>query len=155
MRRFLLWSTLGCASVFLMGCPKGDPNFHAGVQAEQIQDYDTALVQYQRALRADPTNLEYKVKVTHLKFVDAQYHVDQGNKALALGNPAMALAEFQKAQSIDPSNATSAQQVQRMGEWRLRPINVRVVAATSRNLEAEVAQGRFRPFWKKRRAFLA
>ncbi len=114
MRRFLLWSTLGCASVFLMGCPKGDPNFHAGVQAEQIQDYDTALVQYQRALRADPTNLEYKVKVTHLKFVDAQYHVDQGNKALALGNPAMALAEFQKAQSIDPSNATSAQQVQRI-----------------------------------------
>src|SRR5271168_1078963 len=99
-----------------MGCPKGDPSFHAGVQAEQIQDYDTALVQYQRALRADPTNLEYKVKVTHLKFVDAQYHVDSGNKALALGNLPMALAEFQKAQSIDPSNATSAQQIQRINQ---------------------------------------
>jgi general secretion pathway protein D len=116
LRRFLLWSTLGCASVVLMGCPKGDPSFHAGVQAEQIQDYDTALVQYQRALRADPTNLEYKVKVTHLKFVDAQYHVDSGNKALALGNLPMALAEFQKAQSIDPSNATSAQQIQRINQ---------------------------------------
>jgi two-component system response regulator HydG len=37
-----------------------------------------------------------------------------------------------------------AQQVQRVGEWRFRPIDVRVVAATSRNLEAEVAQRRFR-----------
>ena len=114
MRRFLLWSTLGCASVLLMGCPKGDPNFHQGQQAEQIQDYDTALVQYQRALRADPTNLEYKVKVTHLKFVDAQYHVDQGKKALDRGDLSTALAEYQKAQAIDPSNATSAQEVQRV-----------------------------------------
>jgi two-component system response regulator HydG len=37
-----------------------------------------------------------------------------------------------------------AQEVQRLGEWRLRPINVRIVAATSRNLEDEVARGRFR-----------
>jgi DNA-binding NtrC family response regulator len=37
-----------------------------------------------------------------------------------------------------------AQQVQRVGEWRLRPINARIVAATSRNLEDEVARGRFR-----------
>ena len=37
-----------------------------------------------------------------------------------------------------------AQQVQRVGEWRFRPINVRVVAATSRNLDREVAQRRFR-----------
>jgi len=37
-----------------------------------------------------------------------------------------------------------AQQVQRVGEWRFRPINVRVVAATSRSLEHEVAQRRFR-----------
>src|SRR5580700_5069852 len=36
------------------------------------------------------------------------------------------------------------QQVQRVGEWRLRPIDARIVAATSRNLEDEVARGRFR-----------
>jgi two-component system response regulator HydG len=40
--------------------------------------------------------------------------------------------------------ALEAQQVQRVGEWRLRPINVRIVAATSRNLEDQVARGRFR-----------
>src|SRR5271163_156902 len=142
LRRFLLWSTLGCASVLLMGCPKGDPSFHAGVQAEQIQDYDTALVQYQRALRADPTNLEYKVKVTHLKFVDAQYHVDSGNKALALGNLPMALAEFQKAQSIDPSNATSAQQIQRINQTLAENAPAEAPkSAAPRAEEAEVLAG--------------
>jgi DNA-binding NtrC family response regulator len=35
-------------------------------------------------------------------------------------------------------------QVQRVGEWHLRPINVRVITATNRNLEKEVARGRFR-----------
>ncbi|HUJ83783.1 MAG TPA: cohesin domain-containing protein [Candidatus Acidoferrales bacterium] len=112
MRRFLLWSALGCASVLLTGCPKGDPNYHAGRNAEDIQDYDTALVEYQRALRADPSNLEYKVKVAHLKFIDAQFHVDQGKKALDRGDLQTALAEYQKAQTIDPSNATAQQQVQ-------------------------------------------
>jgi two-component system response regulator HydG len=34
--------------------------------------------------------------------------------------------------------------VQRVGEFRPRPIDVRVIVATNRNLEDEVAQGRFR-----------
>jgi two-component system response regulator HydG len=37
-----------------------------------------------------------------------------------------------------------ARQVQRVGEWQFRPINVRVVAATRRNLEDDVVLGRFR-----------
>jgi two-component system response regulator HydG len=37
-----------------------------------------------------------------------------------------------------------AQQVQRVGEWQFRPINVRVVAATRGNLEDHVTLGRFR-----------
>jgi len=36
------------------------------------------------------------------------------------------------------------QKVQRVGEWRVRPIDVRLIAATNRDLNEEVAQGRFR-----------
>jgi two-component system response regulator HydG len=35
-------------------------------------------------------------------------------------------------------------EVHRVGEWRHRPIDVRLIAATNRRLEDEIAQGRFR-----------
>ena len=40
--------------------------------------------------------------------------------------------------------ALESQKITRLGEQRERPIDVRVVAATNRNLEVEVAEGRFR-----------
>ncbi|MFZ0738471.1 MAG: hypothetical protein WAM96_15355, partial [Candidatus Acidiferrales bacterium] len=118
MRRLLYMSALGCVSVLLVGCPKsnGNSDFHAGKKAEQIQDYDTALVDFQRALRSDPTNIEYKVNVVHLKFLDGQSHFDQGQKALTKGDLQAALGEFQKAAAIDPSNEAAQQEIQRTME---------------------------------------
>ncbi|MGB8591762.1 MAG: hypothetical protein WA755_10090 [Candidatus Acidiferrales bacterium] len=118
MRRLLYMSALGCVSVLLAGCPKGNGNsdFHAGKKAEQIQDFDTALVDFQRALRSDPTNIEYKVNVVHLKFMDGQFHFDQGQKALTKGDLQAALGEFQKAAAIDPSNEAAQQEIQRTME---------------------------------------
>ncbi len=118
LRRLLYMSALGCVSVLLVGCPKsnGNSDFHAGKKAEQIQDYDTALVDFQRALRSDPTNIEYKVNVVHLKFLDGQSHFDQGQKALTKGDLQAALGEFQKAAAIDPSNEAAQQEIQRTME---------------------------------------
>lgn len=118
LRRLLYMSALGCVSVLLAGCPKGNGNsdFHAGKKAEQIQDFDTALVDFQRALRSDPTNIEYKVNVVHLKFMDGQFHFDQGQKALTKGDLQAALGEFQKAAAIDPSNEAAQQEIQRTME---------------------------------------
>ena len=48
-----------------------------------MQDYDTALVYYERALRADPTNAEYKLRATQMRFEDGQFHVEQGEKPLS------------------------------------------------------------------------
>ena len=115
MRPIFFVCALGFVSVLISGCPKSASNsdFHAGKQAEAVQDYDSALVHYQRALRANPTDIEYKVNVDHMKFVDAQFHVEQGQKALTKGDLNTALAEYQKGANIDPSNVSAEQGLQK------------------------------------------
>jgi general secretion pathway protein D len=93
------------------GCPKGNANFEAGKKAEAVQDYDTALVNYERALRDNPTNVEYKLQVTHARFEAGAFHVEQGQKALKKDDLQLALAEFEKAQAIDPSNSSADQEI--------------------------------------------
>jgi general secretion pathway protein D len=112
-RRLFYWPLVALSTLMLAGCPKGNPDFRAGKRAEAIQDYDTALEHYERALKADPRNAEYKLKAMHLRFEAGQYHVEQGEKALKKGDLTLALAEFQKAQAIDPSNGAAPQEAQR------------------------------------------
>ncbi len=100
----------------LAGCPKGNPDFQAGKKAEALQDFDTALVHYERALRADPQNVNYRLKATHLRFEAAQAHVSKGQKLRDKGELQLAAAEFEKAAAIDPSSAVAAQELQRTME---------------------------------------
>lgn len=113
MRRITYLPLLGLAAVLLAGCPKANQNFEAGRKAEAIEDYDTALVDYERALRAQPMNAEYKLRAIHMHTVDGNFHLEQGEKLLKKGNPEMALAEFEKAAAVDPSNMAADQEVQK------------------------------------------
>ena len=113
MRRSPYLPLLALATVFLSGCPKANQDYDAGRKAETVQDYDTALVHYERALRVDPINAEYKLRATQMRFEDGQFHLEQGQKALEKGDLQLALAEFQKAQADDPSNAAADQQVKK------------------------------------------
>jgi general secretion pathway protein D len=100
-------------SAALGGCPKGNTELSDGKKAEAIQDYDTALVHYERALRADPTNAEYKLRAQQARFDAGEFHIRQGQKAVKAGDLQLGLAEFQKAQLIDPSNVAADQEVKR------------------------------------------
>jgi len=100
---------LALSAVVLAGCPKANQDIEAGRRAEAVQDYDTALVHYEHALRSDPMNAEYKLNAARMHFEDGQYHHEQGQKALDKGDLQLALAEFQKAQAVDPSNAAADQ----------------------------------------------
>jgi general secretion pathway protein D len=104
---------LAFAALLLAGCPKGNPDYAAARKAESLQDYDTALVHYERALRADPTNAEFKLRAVRMRFEAGQFHVEQGRKSVQRGDLQLALAEFQKAQAIDPSSAIAEQEVRR------------------------------------------
>jgi general secretion pathway protein D len=115
LRRVTCAFTLICTVVILAGCPKNSSNadFDAGRKAEAVDDYDTALVHYERALRAQPTNAEYKLRAVRMRMSDAQYHVEQGQKAFQTGDLQTALAQFQRAQNVDGSNEAASQGVKK------------------------------------------
>ena len=49
-------------SLAVAGCPKGRTNFNQGRKAQDLQNYDAAFEYYQKALKTDPGNAEYKIK---------------------------------------------------------------------------------------------
>jgi general secretion pathway protein D len=104
---------LMAAALLLAGCPKGNDDFSTAQKANALQDYDTALVHYERAARSDPTNAEYKLRASQARYDAGMFHVHQGEKALANGDLQLALGEFQKAYLIDPSNVAAEQHVKR------------------------------------------
>jgi general secretion pathway protein D len=110
--RHLSGLALLMATLLLAGCPKGGQNFNAGEKAEALKDYDTALDYYNKALQAAPNNTEYKLRAARVRFEAGQWHVDQGRRLRDQANLELALAEFRKAQMIDPSSAVAAQEVQ-------------------------------------------
>ena len=103
---------LACV-ILLAGCPKDNQDFQEGRKAEALQDYDTALVHYEKALHAEPANVEYKLSATKMRMEAGQFHVESGEKALNKGDLQLALAEFEKAEAIDPSNTAADQQIKK------------------------------------------
>ncbi len=108
--RFAMAVLLSASVLLLSGCPKGNADYKQGRQAEAIRDFDTALQYYERALKSDPLNVEYKLKAQRMRFEAAQGHVDQGQKLREKGELTLALADFEKAMAIDPASAVAEQE---------------------------------------------
>jgi len=116
MRR---WGSLFlCVSFGLLGagCPKGQPDYTQGRKAETLQDFDSAFVYYQKAVKADPYNSEYKIKLDKARFEASQLHVKQGVALRKKGELQAAAGEFQRAQAIDPSNPVADQELRKTVE---------------------------------------
>ena len=113
MRRW--GSLLLCVGFGLLtaGCPKGQPDFTQGRKAETLQDYDAAYVFYQKAVKADPTNAAYKIKLNSMRFEASQQHIKVGVELRKKGDLQGAAAEFQRAQTIDPASAIAEQELRK------------------------------------------
>jgi general secretion pathway protein D len=107
-----------CVTIGLLGagCPKGQPDYTQGRKAETLQDYDSAFVYYQKAVKADPYNSEYKIKLDKARFEASQSHVKQGVALRKKGELQAAAGEFQRAQAIDPSNPVADQELRKTVE---------------------------------------
>jgi general secretion pathway protein D len=113
MRR---WSNLAiCLGIALLaaGCPKGQSDFDAGHKAENLSDMDDAYIYYQKAVKANPDNANYKIKADQSRFDAGQMHVQRGYAQRKKGDLQAAVAEFQRALLIDPSSSVAEQELQR------------------------------------------
>lgn len=116
MRRALIASFVAFAAVAIAGCGATHRNkqaYKAGFRAESTGDYDSAVVEYDKALKSDPLNTEFKLHDIQAHFQAGQFHVEQGEKALKKGALEMALGEFEKAEAVDPSSTIAQQDAQK------------------------------------------
>src|SRR5258708_19521692 len=107
-----------CASLgaFMAGCHKGQPDYNQGKKAETLQDYDAAFVYYQKAVKANPYNAGYKIKLSSVRFEASELHVKQGVALRKKGDLQGAAGEFERAQAIDPSNPVAEQELRKTVE---------------------------------------
>src|SRR5215471_12874080 len=106
------WILVLCAFSGLLaaGCPKGHDHYEAARKAEDLQDYDTALQYYQKALATDPQNADYRIKYNQLRFEAGAFHVKKGQDLREKGDLQGAAAEFQRAATIDPGSSAAVQE---------------------------------------------
>jgi general secretion pathway protein D len=92
-------------------CAPGNVYFQKGHKAELMRDWDTALINYEKASQSRPANAEYQLRESHARMQASMFHLEQGKKLLKQQRVSEATGEFQKAASIDPSNQAAKQQL--------------------------------------------
>lgn len=77
----------------------------AGEQAERLQEYDRAIVEYTKVLRTHPDDRAVRLALDRAKLRSAQDHFNRGRRLEATGRLDEALVELQMAGELNPANA--------------------------------------------------
>jgi len=102
IRRLAVLLTLTAA---LSGCATAAA-MRAGQSAEQLQDYDRAIVEYTKALQGNPDNRAARQALDRAKLRSSQEHFTRGRRFHATGRLDEALVELQLASELNPGNAS-------------------------------------------------
>ncbi len=92
-----------------------------GQEAEARQNYDAAMDDYHQAMLKSPTDLRYKTRYEHTRFLASVGHVDRGRVLRQSGDMNGALAEFKRALQIDPGNQTAQQEIDQVEQILQNP----------------------------------
>jgi general secretion pathway protein D len=98
------------------GCMKGTGEYKQGAKAETLQDYDAALTYYQKAVKADPHNANFKIKLNQARFEAGEMHVKRGLELRKKGDLQAAASEFQRALALDPGSSIAEQELNKTAE---------------------------------------
>ena len=100
--------------IWLAACGGGNVALRQAQKAELRKDWDTALVDYEKARRDHPENAKVLIHEQLVRVQASAFHLKQGQRLLKEGRPDEASGEFQKAVSIDPTNEAAAQELARV-----------------------------------------
>jgi len=103
-------SLLTLSAIAVMAACGGGSNvaYREGRKAELRKDWDSALVNYQKAVQSDPGNAAYILHESLARSQASLLHLQNGRRLLKAGRLEDAAGEFQKAVGIDPSNQAAA-----------------------------------------------
>ncbi|HEX4604836.1 MAG TPA: cohesin domain-containing protein [Candidatus Angelobacter sp.] len=100
-------------AAFLSAADSAKTLFQKGVKAEARQDYEAAFDFYKAAYQQKPEDLKYRVPFERMRMLSAASKIKRGQKLRDQGDLAGALAVFQQAIEVDPSNDLAAQEIRR------------------------------------------
>lgn len=108
----LVMFCLLCAVLALSGCSAGRRAFSKGERFETEGRFEEAMYSYADAFREDPETSAYRVRFLKARDAAAQQHFKKGGELFEQGDYVAALAEFQSAYGLDPTQARFRQQVE-------------------------------------------
>jgi general secretion pathway protein D len=99
-------SALGLCLALAAGCATGaGPGLRAGERAEIAKNYDLAVVEYTKALRANPADDNARLALDRAKLRASQEHAFRARRFAAADRYEEALGEYQLASELNPSDA--------------------------------------------------
>jgi general secretion pathway protein D len=96
------------AIVIVTACAAATAKRNA-LRAEQRQDYDRAIVEYTRALQANPNDVAARTGLERAKVRAAETHFVRGRRQIGLANYEEALVELQLASELNPASRDVAE----------------------------------------------
>ncbi len=97
------WLAAAAATLALAGCATSGA-LQKGLQAERLQDWDRAVVEYSAVVRARPADKDARLALERVKLRATRLHVSSGRRLASVGKVEEALVEYQIASQLSPAS---------------------------------------------------
>jgi general secretion pathway protein D len=115
MKRLLL----PLALVAAVGCATSAA-LRSGESAERLQDYDRAVLEYQRAVKGDPDNVQYRRALERARLRASTDHTNMGRRLAGRGLYTEAMNEYRLALEMNPNAPGVAEEMRDVEVQRQR-----------------------------------
>jgi general secretion pathway protein D len=102
-RRRAVAAAIALCAIVAAGCATSSA-FHNGQRAEQRDEFDLAVVEYTKAVRANPDDAGARAALNRARVRAAQEHFFRGRRLVASEQYEEALIELQLASQLNPTS---------------------------------------------------